>query len=65
MLNKIQFIVGLDPSFTRTGICIIDLVSKEVSFFTASEKIGEKQFENVVHAAQSVVKQIKAIIAIY
>jgi hypothetical protein len=62
MLNNVQFIVGLDPSFTRTGICVIDLIKKEISFFTASCKIGEKQFENVVHAAQSVVKQIKDII---
>lgn len=62
MLDNIQFLVGFDPSFTRTGICVIDLINKEISFFTASEKIGEKQFENVIHAAQSVVKQIKDII---
>lgn len=58
-----RFIVAIDPSYTRSGICIIK--GKNIYFHTASEKIGEKQFENVVKAAQSIVKQIKAIIAIY
>jgi hypothetical protein len=31
-------------------------------FYTASHKIGEKQFENVVHAAQSITSQIQTII---
>lgn len=57
-----KFIVAIDPSYTRSGICVIDLINKEILFFTASCKIGEKQFENVVRAAQSVVKQIKEII---
>lgn len=58
-----KFVVAIDPSYTRSGICIIK--GKNIYFHTASEKIGEKQFENVVHAAQSVVRQIKEIIAIY
>lgn len=58
-----KFIVAIDPSYTRSGICIIK--DKNIYFHTASEKIGEKQFENVVHAAQSVVKQIKEIILSY
>ena len=58
-----KFIVAIDPSYTRSGICIIK--DKHIYFHTASEKIGEKQFENVVKAAQSVVRQIKEIIAIY
>ena len=58
-----KFVVAIDPSYTRSGICIIK--DKNIYFHTASEKIGEKQFENVVHAAQSVVRQIKEIIAIY
>lgn len=57
-----RFLVSLDPSFTRTGICIIDLENKHIMFYTASNKIGEKQFENVVHAATSVVSQIENII---
>lgn len=52
-------LIGLDPSYTRTGICIIK--DKNIYFETASEKIGEKQFENVVSAAQSVVKQLRSI----
>lgn len=57
-----RFLVSLDPSFTRTGICIIDLENKHIMFYTASNKIGEKQFENVVHAAQSIVIQLQTII---
>lgn len=56
-----KYLIGLDPSFSRTGICIIDTESKYIYFDTASCKIGEKQFENVVHAAQSVVSQLKAV----
>lgn len=56
-----KYLIGLDPSFSRTGICIIDTENKYIYFDTASCKIGEKQFENVVHAAQSVVRQIKAV----
>lgn len=57
-----RYLVSLDPSFTRTGICIIDLESRHIMFYTASHKIGEKQFENIVHAAQSITSQIQAII---
>ena len=60
--TEFRFLVSLDPSFTRTGICIIDLESKHLMFYTASHKIGEKRFENVVHAAQSIASQIQAII---
>ena len=58
-----KFIVAIDPSYTRSGICIIK--DKSINFHIASEKIGEKQFANVVKAAQSVVKQIKDIIYSY
>ena len=61
-MNDIQRLVGLDPSFTRTGICIIDVVNKTICFETASCKIGEKQFENVVHAAQSIGSKLKIYI---
>ena len=57
-----KYLIGLDPSFSRTGICIIDIENKYIYFDTASCKIGEKQFENVVHAAQSVVSQIKNVL---
>lgn len=60
-----NILISLDPSFTRTGICIIDLSNKTIEFYTASCKIGEKQFENVVHAAQSVVNQLKDTFAKY
>lgn len=52
-------LIGLDCSFTRTGICIIK--GKEIWFETASCKIGEKQFENVFKAAKSIVNQLKEI----
>lgn len=56
-----RYLIALDCSFTRTGICIIDLTEKKIYFYTASEKIGERQFENVVHAAKSIVNQLKKI----
>lgn len=60
-----QFLVGLDPSFTRTGITIIDLTNKRIWFESVSCKIGEKQFENIFHAAKSIVSQLKEIIFNY
>jgi len=60
-----RYLISLDPSFTRTGICVIDLLEKKIEFFTAACKIGEKQFENVVHAAQSIVDQLKEIFKKY
>lgn len=60
-----RYLIALDCSFTRTGVCIIDLVEKKIYFHTASEKIGEKQFENVVHAGQSIVNQLKTIFNSY
>lgn len=56
-----EFLISLDPSFTRTGISILNLKEKQIYFETASCKIGEKQFENVVHAAQNIVQQLKDI----
>ena len=42
-------LISLDPSFTRTGICVINTNAKTIEFYAVSCKIGEKQFENVVH----------------
>lgn len=56
-----RYLISLDCSFTRTGVVILDTVEKKFYFETASEKIGERQFENVVHAAQSIVSQLKKI----
>lgn len=64
-VNNINILISLDPSFTRTGICITDLQNKTIDFYTASEKIGEKQFENVVKAAKSIVNQLKNIFSKY
>ena len=60
-----EVLISLDPSFTRTGICIIDLRNKTISFDIVSCKIGEKQFENVVHAAKSIVNQLSNIFSKY
>lgn len=57
-----DYLVGLDPSFTRTGICIVNLNSKEIFFETASCKIGEKIFENVYKAAKDITRQISDIV---
>lgn len=56
-----KFLISLDCSYTRTGISILNLEDKTFIFETASEKIGEKQFENVVKAAKSIVSQLKEI----
>lgn len=60
-----RYIIALDCSFTRTGIAILDTTEKKLYFETASEKIGEKQFENVFHAAKSIVNQLKTIFEHY
>lgn len=60
-----DILISLDCSFTRTGVCVINKSTKEIFFETASEKIGEKQFENVVRAAQSIVVQLKTIFSKY
>ena len=60
-----RYLISLDPSFTRTGICIVDLVEKKIEFYAVSCKIGEKQFVNVVHAAQSIISQLKEVFAKY
>lgn len=60
-----NILISLDPSYTRTGICILNLDTKEFEFYTASEKIGEKQFENVYRAAKSIVLQLKDIFSKY
>ena len=56
---KHRYLIALDASYTRTGVCIIDLVDRKIFFTSASCKIGEKQFENVYHAAKSVIDQLK------
>ena len=58
-------LISLDPSFTRTGICVINTNAKTIEFYAVSCKIGEKQFENVVHAAQSIVKQLNEVFLKY
>lgn len=60
-----RYLIALDCSFTRTGITILDTVEKKFYFETASEKIGEKQFENVFHAAKSIVNQLKKVFEPY
>lgn len=60
-----DYLVGLDCSFSRTGISIINLNKKEIIFETASCKIGEKIFENVFHSAVSIVNQLKEILYKY
>lgn len=60
-----DYLVGLDCSFSRTGISIINLNKKEIIFETASCKIGEKIFENVFHSAVSIVNQLKEILSKY
>lgn len=63
--NNPCILIGIDPSYTRSGVCIINTTSKEIFFYTASQKIGDKVFENVVQAAKSVVNQLCDIFKSY
>lgn len=60
-----DILIGLDPSFSRTGICVINIKDKTIEFYSVSCKIGEKQFENVVHSSQSIVNQLKEVFSKY
>ena len=51
-------IVGIDPSFTRTGIAILT-VDKKIVFHTLSEHIGKKDFLNTYSAAYSLATQLR------
>lgn len=51
-------VVGIDPSFTRTGIAILTK-DKKIIFHTLSEKIGKKDFMHVYDAAYSLSIQLR------
>lgn len=50
--------VGIDPSFTRTGIAVLTK-DKQIIFHTLSEQIGKKDFEHTYQAAHSLAIQLK------
>lgn len=51
-------IVGIDPSFTRTGISVVTL-DKKIFFKTLSHPIGKKDFPNTYSAAYALANQLK------
>jgi Holliday junction resolvasome RuvABC endonuclease subunit len=53
-----QTIVGIDPSFTRTGIAILTK-DKKIVFHTLSEQIGKKDFIHTYDSAYSLAIQLK------
>lgn len=55
-------LIGLDPSFTRTGMCILTTDHK-VIFKTFSHAIGKKDFEHTLDAAKSLAEEIKKTVA--
>lgn len=57
--------VGLDPSFTRTGLSLVDTENKEVLFTSFSCQIGEKQFENVYKASKNIVASLQSFLSPY
>lgn len=58
-----DIIIAYDPSYTRTGICI--LKDKSLFFETASHTIGEKHFLNVYTAAKNLVSDLRVIVDKY
>ena len=51
-------IVGIDPSFSRTGIVVLTK-DKKIHFHTLSEKIGKKDFIHTYTSAHSLAIQLK------
>lgn len=51
-------LVGIDPSFTRTGIAVL-AKDRKIIFHTLSHQIGKKDFIHVYQAAYSLAVQLK------
>ena len=51
-------IVGIDPSYTRTGIAVLT-TDKRIIFHTLSEQIGKKDFPHTYNSAHSLAIQLK------
>lgn len=58
MYDLNQTIVGIDPSFTRTGIVVLTC-DKKVYFHTLSESIGKKDFVHTYNSAYSLASQLR------
>lgn len=56
--------IGIDPSFTRTGISIITKDRKLV-FLTLSEKIGKKDFPNIYNSSKILSNKLGSILSEY
>lgn len=48
----VRFLIGLDPSFSNTGIAILDLSSKSILLDSYGDTIGEKTYQNLFHNVQ-------------
>ena len=64
MTKLTKTIVGIDPSFTRTGIAILTK-DKKIIFHTLSEHIGKKDFVHTYEAAYSLAIQLKEYLGQY
>lgn len=58
MIELKETMVGIDPSFTRTGIAILTK-DKKIIFHTLSEHIGKKDFINTYRASHSLAIQLR------
>lgn len=58
MYDLNQTLVGIDPSFTRTGIVVLTR-DKKVYFHTLSETIGKKDFVHTYNSAYSLANQLR------
>lgn len=58
MVELQKTIVGIDPSFTRTGISILTK-DRRIVFHTLSEQIGKKDFIHTYKSAYSLANQLR------
>lgn len=54
--------VGIDPSYTRTGIAILRPEHKSLGFYTLSEKIGKKDAPHAYAAAAVLAVSLEALL---
>lgn len=57
-------IIGIDPSYTRTGVSILTL-DKKIYFKTFSQSIGKKDFPHTYSAAHTLADNLKEYLQDY
>ena len=58
-----MILVGIDPSYTRTGLVILDTELKEITSIRVENKIGEKDYVNLYNKANEQSYNINRLIS--